>query len=64
MCQPDLWKYAGREPSLGEMLNDPIVHLVMARDNLTAHLVGQEMAQAQEMLRDARYYQEPLRKVA
>jgi hypothetical protein len=64
MCQPDLWKFAGREPSLGEMMNDPLVHLVMARDNLSAHAVGQEMAQAKATLQNARFYTQPLRKVA
>lgn len=32
-----------REPSLAEVLRDPIVHLVLARDGLTVETVREEL---------------------
>ncbi len=44
--RPDLWKYAGREPAIAAMLEDPIVRLVMQRDGLTADDVREVVARA------------------
>lgn len=43
-----------REPPLDEVLNDPIVGLVMARDRLTRDVVRAQMEAAQRHLRDRR----------
>ena len=41
MTQEKNWAQAGIEPRLDEIMNDPIVHLVMARDNLNVDDVWQ-----------------------
>jgi len=45
------WSEAGEEPSLAEMLADPIVHLVMARDRLSRADVERAVAYGQRKLR-------------
>lgn len=42
---------AGVEPALSEVLADPLVHLVMARDNLTAGQVACDLHLAAARLR-------------
>ena len=45
------WSQAGVEPTLSEMLADPIVHLVMARDGLSRADVERAVAHGQRQLR-------------
>jgi len=45
------WSEAGEEPRLGDMLADPIVHLVMARDNLSRADVERAVAFGQRAMR-------------
>lgn len=42
------WSQRGEEPNLEELLNDPIVELVMARDNLKADDVIQVVQKAKQ----------------
>lgn len=44
------WRCAGVEPALEEVLSDPMVALVMARDRLTADTVRSIAAQARRSL--------------
>lgn len=44
------WMRSGEEPRLKDMLNDPIVELVMARDNLNANDVWQVVNQAKAQI--------------
>jgi hypothetical protein len=46
------WSEAGEEPTLAEMLADPIVHLVMARDHLTRADVERAVSFGQRLLRN------------
>ncbi|SOD89301.1 hypothetical protein [Caenispirillum bisanense] len=41
---------AGTEPALEELLADPLVHLVLARDGLTVETVRREMLAARRRL--------------
>jgi hypothetical protein len=34
-AQAQPWRFAGEEPPLGELLADPLLHLVMKRDGVT-----------------------------
>ena len=45
------WSEAGTEPKLADMLADPIVHLVMARDHLSRADVEKAVAYGQRLLR-------------
>ncbi len=47
----DSWSEAGREPRIEDLMADPIVHLVMRRDGLTANQVWHWIFQAQRRLR-------------
>jgi hypothetical protein len=42
------------EPRLDDMLEDPIVHLVLARDNLCVHEVRSQMHDARKRISEAR----------
>lgn len=42
---------AGHEPSLQDMLSDPVVHAVMRRDSLTTHDILTVMENARRSLR-------------
>lgn len=44
------WAQAGQEPSLKEMMADPIVAMVMARDNLQADDVWKVVEKAKERI--------------
>jgi len=48
---PRSWTEAGEEPSLAEILADPIVHLVMARDRLSRADLDRAVAYGQRLLR-------------
>ena len=48
--RPD-WSEAGPEPKLGDVLADPIVHLVMRRDRLTPEDVWAAVHVARDRLR-------------
>ena len=48
--KPD-WSKAGIEPSLTEVMNDPIVHLVMRRDSLTSDEVWSVINAARRRLK-------------
>lgn len=41
---------AGREPLLADLLADPLVHLVLARDGLTVEDVSRQMHEARRKL--------------
>jgi hypothetical protein len=45
------WSEAGTEPDLAEVLSDPIVHLVMARDGLSRVDLERAVAFGQRQLR-------------
>ncbi len=47
----DLWQEAGLEPSLSDVLRDPIIHQVMRRDGVSAEQLTAVIAQAQSGLR-------------
>lgn len=47
------WAVAGVEPSLGDMLRDPMVLLVMARDAINAEDVALAIVQAKAQLMEA-----------
>jgi hypothetical protein len=53
MCKPEQWKQAGLEPTLAEVMADPIVHLVMARDGIHAAQVAEAVSQARQQMRAA-----------
>jgi hypothetical protein len=42
------WREAGKEPSLREVLADPLVHLVMRRDGVTLAQLEAVIARAKE----------------
>jgi len=44
------WMRSGEEPRLRDMLNDPIVELVMARDNLKANDVWKVVNKAKAQI--------------
>lgn len=44
------WRNAGKEPRLSEVLNDPIIHLVMRRDSVSFAELAAVIAQAQAAL--------------
>ena len=44
---------AGIEPSLRELMNDPLTHAVMRRDNVTAHDLSSVVAKARARIRAA-----------
>lgn len=46
----DVWREAGIEPSLCEVLNDPLVHQVMRRDGVTFDELAGVIALAQVKL--------------
>ena len=46
------WTEAGQEPSLNEVMADPIVKLVMARDNLKQDDVWRVVEQARENMEE------------
>ncbi len=48
--KPD-WSKAGIEPTLAEVMNDPIVHLVMRRDSLTSDEVWSVVNAARRRLK-------------
>jgi hypothetical protein len=50
----DVWAEAGCEPSLAEVLDDPLVHLVMRRDGVELLQLRQIIAQAQAQLGQGR----------
>jgi hypothetical protein len=45
------WGTAGVEPGLGDLFNDPLVHLVMRRDGVTLPVLHAVVAAAQAKLR-------------
>ena len=45
------WREAGHEPGLGEVLADPLVHLVMRRDGVTLPELEGVVAAARARLR-------------
>jgi hypothetical protein len=45
------WSVAGQEPALGEILADPLVHLVMRRDGVSRAELERVIARAQAKLR-------------
>ena len=45
------WSEAGEEPHLADVMSDPIVHLVMARDKLSWDDMERAIARGQRMLR-------------
>lgn len=45
------WSEAGQEPKIEDLMADPIVHLVMRRDGLTADQVWHWISEAQRRLR-------------
>jgi hypothetical protein len=47
----DFWQKAGIEPALDDLLNDPIVALVMRRDNVSQDALFAIVTQAQTALR-------------
>jgi hypothetical protein len=40
------WKRGGTEPPLQELMNDPIMHLLLQRDGLTSEVIWQFLEQA------------------
>ncbi len=50
----DPWAEPGCEPSLAEVLDDPLVHLVMRRDGVELLQLRQIIAQAQAQLGEGR----------
>ena len=44
------WIERGSEPSLRELMDDPLTQAIMRRDGLTAEQVWQEMREAQQKL--------------
>jgi hypothetical protein len=46
-----LWRVAGVEPALSEVLRDPVVHQVMRRDGVTFDELAAVIAQARTSLR-------------
>jgi len=44
------WAAAGVEPSLEDLLSDPVTHLVMKRDQVTMNEVIQTIAEARQRL--------------
>lgn len=45
------WAQAGNEPSLAELLSDPITHQVLRRDRLTPEMVWSAICTARNALR-------------
>jgi uncharacterized protein (DUF1800 family) len=48
---PEPWSRAGVEPRVDDLINDPIVALVMRRDNLTASDLLEVAVRARALLR-------------
>lgn len=51
MMSNRLWRKAGEEPDLAEVLADPLVHLVMRRDGVSRAQLEAVIARAQAALR-------------
>ena len=52
MMSNRLWRKAGEEPDLAEVLADPLVHLVMRRDGVSRAQLEAVIAQAQAALQE------------
>ena len=48
------WREAGKEPSLREVLADPLVHLVMRRDGVTLAQLEALLGRAKERAKERR----------
>lgn len=46
----DVWRAAGKEPEIADVLADPVVHLVMRRDGVTSAQLRSVIAEAQALL--------------
>ena len=53
MTDPDDWQESGVEPSLAEVMTDPIIHAVLRRDRLTVEQVLDALADVSGTLRPA-----------
>jgi hypothetical protein len=51
MMSNRLWRNAGEEPDLADVLADPIVHLVMRRDGVSLAQLQSVIARARAALR-------------
>ena len=51
MMSNRLWRKAGEEPDLAEILADPLVHLVMRRDGVSLKELETVIARARAALR-------------
>jgi hypothetical protein len=51
MMSNRLWRKAGEEPDLADVLADPLVHLVMRRDGVTLAQLQNVIARARAALR-------------
>jgi hypothetical protein len=51
MTSNRLWRKAGEEPDLAEVLADPLVHLVMRRDGISLAQLQSVIARARAALR-------------
>jgi hypothetical protein len=51
MTSNRLWRKAGEEPDLAEVLADPLVHLVMRRDGVSLAQLQSVIARARVALR-------------
>jgi len=47
------WTHSGEEPRLKDMLNDPIVEMIMARDNLQPNDIWQVVNKAREQMQQS-----------
>jgi len=47
-----LWRDAGEEPKLSDVLADPLIHLVMRRDGVSRAQLDAVIAQARAALRE------------
>ncbi|HMK67662.1 MAG TPA: hypothetical protein VK433_03865 [Stellaceae bacterium] len=50
----NLWRQAGKEPSIEEVLADPVVHSVMRRDSVSIDGLRAVIVRAQAALRSRR----------
>ena len=48
--RPAEWECAGIEPRVGALMKDPIVHLLMQSDGVTAEEVGRGVDEARALL--------------
>ena len=48
----DIWRQAGKEPAIEDMLADPLVHLVMQRDCVSIDQLRAVIVRAQVALRN------------